>query len=140
MADYSDALGGKGLHFRLKSLDVRLSKQFVRYNLGITDVKVLLAPVPNFSSGNLPLRSAETNGGRTGFAFENDVPSRENLRRCLEVRTVRHKQEGRVQCRKHRDLAADHHRVRLRAPSGKDLPLSEFPPRGGEVLFPEGKQ
>jgi hypothetical protein len=71
MADYSDALGGKGLHFWLKSLDVGLSEQLIRHYLGITDVNGLLAPVLNFSSGNWPFRSSETNGGRTGSAFKN---------------------------------------------------------------------
>src|SRR6185369_97759 len=99
MADYSDALGGKGLQFRLKSLDVGLSKQFVRYHLGITDVKVLLAPVPNFSSGNLPLRSAETNGRRTGFAFEK-TSRREKIFVCAwkaELSDINRKAESNVE-------------------------------------------
>ena len=117
---------GRAFTFRLKGLDVGLSEQLIRHYLGITDVKVLLAPVPNFSSGNLPFRGAETNGGRTGFAFKH--PSgRKKIFVCAwesELSDINRKAEP--QCRKHIDLEADHHRVRLRAPSGKDLPLERI--------------
>src|SRR5689334_10514180 len=70
MTDNGNFLRGQGPQARLESFDLRLLQQLRRQHALVPNVQVLLAPIPNLSSGDLPLRGARSDRRFTRLAFE----------------------------------------------------------------------
>src|SRR6266536_4268849 len=79
MPNHGDPLRGKRFHLGFERSDIGFGQQFVCQHLCVTNVKIFLSPVPDFSAGDLPIRGTEAHRRSAGTPFENMASSEKIL-------------------------------------------------------------